>query len=154
MSRIHFTKIPQIVLALAVFTGAGHAASLVANPATVTLTCDTVLGPNPVTVGITLAAGATTGNVTVTATAGTAATSAVVLPSPAVLSVSSTTVATNFTFNMAAGCKGVTAATALTLTFTLAGGATPLTVATTMGPGVHIDPARARLVEEDLAATA
>jgi uncharacterized protein (TIGR03437 family) len=34
---------------------------------------------------------------------------------------------------MAAGCKGVTAATALTLTFTLAGGATPLTVATTMG---------------------
>jgi len=133
MSRIHFTKIPQIVLALAVFTGAGHAASLVANPATVTLTCDTVLGPNPVTVGITLATGATTGNVTVTATAGTAATSAVVLPSPAVLSVSSTTVATNFTFNMAAGCKGVTAATALTLTFTLAGGATPLTVATTMG---------------------
>jgi large subunit ribosomal protein L1 len=29
-----------------------------------------------------------------------------------------------------------------------------VTVATTMGPGVHIDPARARLVEEDLAATA
>src|SRR5580658_3608209 len=133
MSRTHFTKIPQIVLALAIFTGAGHAASLVANPATVTLTCDTVLGPNPVTVGITLAVGATAGNVTVTATAGTAATSAVVLPSPAVLSVSSTTVATNFTFNMAAGCKGVTAATTLTLTFTLAGGVTPLTVTATMG---------------------
>ncbi|HVB92126.1 MAG TPA: 50S ribosomal protein L1 [Acidimicrobiales bacterium] len=29
-----------------------------------------------------------------------------------------------------------------------------VTVATTMGPGVHIDPARARLVEEDLAASA
>ena len=29
-----------------------------------------------------------------------------------------------------------------------------VTVATTMGPGVHIDPARARLVEEELAATA
>jgi large subunit ribosomal protein L1 len=29
-----------------------------------------------------------------------------------------------------------------------------VTVATTMGPGVHIDPIRARLVEEDLAATA
>jgi uncharacterized protein (TIGR03437 family) len=133
MSRIHFTRIPLAVLALAISAGAAHAASLVANPATLTLTCDTVLGPNPVTVGITLAAGATTGNVTVTATAGTAATNAVVLPSPAVLSVSSTTVATNFTFNMAAGCKGVTAATALTLTFTLAGGTTPLTVATTMG---------------------
>src|SRR5580658_61987 len=133
MSRTHFTKIPQIVLALAIFTGAGHAASLVANPATVTLTCDTVLGPAPVTVGIVLAAGASAGNVTVTATAGTASTSAVVLPNPAVLSVSSTTVATNFTFNMAAGCKGVTAATTLTLTFTLAGGVTPLAVATTMG---------------------
>jgi uncharacterized protein (TIGR03437 family) len=133
MSRIHCRKIPQLVLALAVFTCAGHAASLVANPATLTLNCDTVLGPNPVTVGITLATGASTGNVTVTATAGTAATNAVVLPNPAVLSVSSTTVATNFTFSMAAGCKGVTAATTLTLTFTLAGGATPLTVATTMG---------------------
>jgi large subunit ribosomal protein L1 len=29
-----------------------------------------------------------------------------------------------------------------------------VTVATTMGPGVHIDPARARLVDEELAATA
>jgi large subunit ribosomal protein L1 len=29
-----------------------------------------------------------------------------------------------------------------------------LTVASTMGPGVHIDPARARLVDEELAATA
>jgi large subunit ribosomal protein L1 len=29
-----------------------------------------------------------------------------------------------------------------------------LTVATTMGPGVHVDPARARLVQEELAATA
>ena len=72
MSRIHFTRIPLAVLALAISAGAAHAASLVANPATLTLTCDTVLGPNPVTVGITLAAGATTGNVTVTATAGTA----------------------------------------------------------------------------------
>src|SRR5580700_8165143 len=133
MSRIHFTRIPLAVLALAISAGAAHAASLVANPATVTLTCDTVLGPNPVTVGITLATGASAGNVTVTATAGTAATTAVVLPSPAVLSVSSTTAATNFTFSMAAGCKGVTAATTLTLTFTLAGGATPLSVIATMG---------------------
>jgi len=133
MSRIHFSKVPLAVLALTMFTGAVHAASLTANPAAVTLTCDTVLGPNPVTVGIMLAVGASAGNVTVTATAGTAATTAVVLPSPAVLSVSSTTVATNFTFNMAAGCKGVTAATTLTLTFTLAGGATPLTVTATMG---------------------
>jgi large subunit ribosomal protein L1 len=29
-----------------------------------------------------------------------------------------------------------------------------VTVATTMGPGVHIDPARARFVDEELAATA
>ena len=29
-----------------------------------------------------------------------------------------------------------------------------VTVATTMGPGVHIDPARARQVDEELAATA
>jgi len=29
-----------------------------------------------------------------------------------------------------------------------------VTVATTMGPGVHVDPARARQVDEELAATA
>jgi large subunit ribosomal protein L1 len=29
-----------------------------------------------------------------------------------------------------------------------------VTVASTMGPGVHIDPTRARLVDEELAATA
>jgi len=46
---------------------------------------------------------------------------------------------------MAAGCKGVTAATALTLTFTLAGGATPLTVATTMGTITRLPGAPSRL---------
>jgi large subunit ribosomal protein L1 len=29
-----------------------------------------------------------------------------------------------------------------------------VTISTSMGPGVHIDPARARLVDEELAATA
>jgi large repetitive protein len=135
MFRIHVSTIPLALLAFGICTGSLQAtgSSLVASPASITLTCDTVLGPNPVTVGIVLASGATAGNVTVTATAGTAATTAIVLPSPAVQNVSSTTVPTNFTFNMAAGCKGVTAATSLTLTFTLVGGATPLTVATAMG---------------------
>src|SRR5580700_8633996 len=142
MSRIHFTRIPLAVLALAISAGAAHAASLVANPATVTLTCDTVLGPNPVTVGITLAVGASAGNVTVTATAGTAATSAVVLPSPAVLSVSSTTVATNFTFNMAAGCKGVTAATTLTLTVTTTMG----TITTASGSALAPSPSAVTVI--------
>src|SRR5580658_6452530 len=120
MSRIHFSKLPLVVLGLAIFSGALQATtpSLVANPAAITLTCDTVLGPAPVTVGIELASGAATNTVTVTSTAGTAATTALAaLPSPATISSASSF--TNFTFYMAAGCKGVTTGTNLTLTFTL-----------------------------------
>ncbi len=132
MSRIHFSKLPLAMLALALFTGASQAASLVANPTSVTLTCDTVLGPAPVTVGILLATGATANTVTVTSTAGTAPTTALsALPGPQ--TVSSTTVATNFTLTAAAGCKNMTLNSVLTVTFTLTGGATPLVVNVTMG---------------------
>jgi uncharacterized protein (TIGR03437 family) len=126
MSRLRFSKIPFAVLSLACCAGALQAATLVANPTALTLNCDTVLGPTPATVGITLAVAGSAVNVTVTAPAGP-----VVLPSPAVLSVGSTSVATSFAFSVAAGCKGATNGQVVVLTFTPSTG-TLLTVNATL----------------------
>jgi len=126
MSRIHTSKLPFVALALVIGASTLPAATLVANPSALTLSCDTVLGPTPGTIGITLAAAGSAINVTVSAPAGP-----VVLPSPAVQSVGSTTVATNYTFNVAAGCKGATNGQVVVLTFTPSTG-TALTVNATL----------------------
>ncbi len=125
MSRLHLSKLPLVMLALAACTGTVRAATLVASPSSVTLACDTVLGPTPATVGITLAAAGSL-TVTVTAPAGP-----VVLPSPANATVASTTVATNFIFSVAAGCKNATNGQVVVLTFTPNTG-TALTVNATL----------------------
>ena len=127
MPRIHFTKWPLAVLSLALCTGTLHAtATLVANPSAVTLSCDTVLGATPATVGITLASAGSAVNVPVTAPAGP-----VVLPSPATQSVGSNVTAVNYTFSVAAGCKGATNGQVVVLTFT-PGTGTALTVSATL----------------------
>jgi len=126
MSRIHFSKTALAVLTLGLCAGSLHAtASLVANPSSLTLNCDTVLGATPASIGITLVAA---GSVTVTVSAPTGP---VVLPSPAVQTVSSTTVATSYTFSTAAGCKGATNGQVVVLTFTPSTG-TALTVNATL----------------------
>ncbi len=117
MLRTHISKVLP-VLALVICAGKMQAVTLV-GPTTLALTCDTVIGPVPATVGITLAAA---GALNVTAT--DASSPLIVLPSPATISVTSTSSATNFTFSAAAGCKGLVVGTpsTVTLTFTPATG--------------------------------
>lgn len=126
MSRKYSAKVPLAILALAVCTGTVHAsASLVANPTSLSLACDTVLGPTPATIGLTLATGAVAATVSVSAPSG----NPLVLPSSA--SVSSTSSPTNFSISIAAGCKGATNNQVVVITFTPNTG-TALTVNATL----------------------
>jgi len=121
MSQMRFLKVLLAILALVICTGSLQAtATLVANPTSLTLNCDTFSGPTAAPVGITLAAAGSALNVTVTASAGLSSASGgpVVLPSPAQLAVNSTTVATSFSFIIAPGCKGTVPGGTLQLTFT------------------------------------
>lgn len=127
MSRLKFLNTPLVVLALLFGGGSLHAAAtLAANPTSLTLSCDTVLGSTPATVGITLAAAGSAVNVTVSEPNG----SPVVLPSPVSQSVSSTSVAVNYTFSVPAGCKGATNGQTVALTFTPSTGTALVVTAT------------------------
>jgi len=122
MSQRRFLKVLLATLALVICTGtlqaSGAAAALVANPASLSLTCDTLIGAPPVTVGITAAAAADYGSITMVASS--TLTGLVVIPG--VQSVSSTTTPTNFVFSATAGCKGMTVGTTTgTVTFTSSG---------------------------------
>lgn len=125
MFRIRFLKTALGLLALAIGAGTAHAASLVAAPASLSLSCDTVLGATPVNLAVTLATGASAATVTPTVPGG----SPVVVPSAAV--VNSTSVATNFVFSVAAGCKGATNGQVVVITLTPNTG-TALTVNATL----------------------
>ncbi len=131
MFRIHFSKALLAVLALAICTGTLQAATLVAAPTSITLTCDTVLGPGPaVNVGITLAAAGVALNVTPSVPAvALPAVSPIVVPG--IASVGSTTVPVNFAFSMKPGCQGGTNGQTVTITFTPAAG-TALTLTATL----------------------
>src|ERR1700722_11077155 len=103
MSRFDFSKLPLAVLALATFAGTLHAAvGVTLSPAAIALTCDTVLGPAPLTVNVQLATGATTGNVTPTIAAGNGLVTAVTMPSAASVTASATT---PFVFSMKPACQ-------------------------------------------------
>ena len=121
MSRIRFLNVLLAVLALAICTGTLGAATptIAATPSSLALVCDTVNGPVPASVGISLVtAGSAAVNVTVTAPAG----APIVLPSPAVKAVGPTTAAVPFGFSVAAGCAGATNGQQVVLTFTPATG--------------------------------
>ena len=66
MSHSRFSNVALAAMALAICGGSLQAA-IVANSSTLTLYCDTVLGPTPATVGIKLSAAGSAVNVTVTA---------------------------------------------------------------------------------------
>lgn len=125
MFRIRFLKTALALPALLLCAGMAHAASLVATPTALSLSCDTVLGATPVNLAVVLASGASAATVTPTVPGG----SPVVVPSASV--VNSTTVATNFTFSVAAGCKGATNNQLVVITLTPNTG-TALTVNATL----------------------
>jgi len=125
MFRIGFSKIWLAMLALVLGTGHLQAATLAANPTSLTLNCDTVGGPVAGTIGITLVAA---GSFSVTASSSSAA---VTVSGSATQTVNSTTVAKNFSFTMAAGCANATNNQQVTLTFAPTGG-TNLTVTATL----------------------
>lgn len=113
-------KVLLAILALGICTGTLQAtATLVANPTTLTLNCDTSTGPVSGTVGITLYASGSALNVTVTASTGLASPSGpVVMPGTVQHSVGSTSAAVNYTFTMQAGCAGTVPSGTTQLTFT------------------------------------
>jgi uncharacterized protein (TIGR03437 family) len=120
MSQTRSLKVLLAILALVICTGTPLAAvTLTSSISTLPLTCDTLAGPTAVSVGIKLAtAGASAQNVTVTAATGLAVASGgpLVMPSTTVLSVNVNTF-TNFSFTIAAGCKGTVPGSPLSLTF-------------------------------------
>ena len=79
----------------------------------ITLTCDTLLGPSPANIGITLASAGTTYAVTAASPSAT-----VVLVNPSSGSVSSTTTPVVWGVHAAAGCKNVVNNSTVALTFT------------------------------------
>jgi uncharacterized protein (TIGR03437 family) len=93
----------------------------------ITLSCDTVLGPTPVNIGITTAASATSYTVT-----GASGASTVVVVAPSSNTVSSTTVPVVWTLHGAAGCKGWVSGATVPLTFTPSAGAQVLNVTATL----------------------
>jgi uncharacterized protein (TIGR03437 family) len=98
-----------------------------AQSAGINLACDTMLGPTPTTVGIVTYSG--NGPYTITAASGA---STVVLSAVAGTSVSSPTVATNWTARGAAGCKGWVNNAVVNLTFTPSGGGQALIIPATL----------------------
>ncbi|HTX35823.1 MAG TPA: hypothetical protein VME43_12415 [Bryobacteraceae bacterium] len=120
------TNNQQVVLTFTPASGTGltvtvtlHITSpaILASTSAITINCNTASGTTPVPVGITLAAAGAL-SVTVTEPSG----APIVLPNPSTLSVSSTTVATNFSFTLPSGCVGVTNGQQVVLTFTPATG--------------------------------
>jgi uncharacterized protein (TIGR03437 family) len=130
MSRLNLTKLPLAVLALAICTGSLHAAAgLTLSPAAIALTCDTVLGPTPYPVLVTLVTGSS-GNITTTKAAGTAAVGAVTLPGVAAASAT-----VPFVFSMAAGCANAAVGSSnisITMTPATLGANTAVTVLATL----------------------
>ncbi len=129
MFRIRLWNALLAMLALVLCAGPLLATTTIAvSPTTLTLNCDTVGGPQNGTVNVTLAAAGAAINVTATSSS-----AAVVLPSPAMLPVSSTSLAsaTGFVFHMASACAGATNNQSVTLTFTPATGSA-ITVPTTL----------------------
>ena len=123
MSQIRFLKVLLAILALVICTGTLQAtgAALVANPASLSLTCDTLIGAPPVTIGITAVAAADYG--TITFALSSTLTGLVAVPGSQ--AVGSTTVPTNFVFSATAGCKGMSVGTTTgTVTFTSSGAST------------------------------
>lgn len=133
MSRFDFSKLPLAVLALATFAGSLHAAAgLTLNPAAIALTCDTVLGPTPLTVNVQLVALAATTTVTPTIVAGTGAITTVTLPSAASVT---NAVVTPFVFTMKAGCQNAvvgSSTVSITMTPTSLTAGTAVTVVATL----------------------
>lgn len=134
MSRKFLVKALLAVSGLAICSGTLEATSTITTTTTsVALTCDTVAGPgSAVLVPVTLVAAGSSVTVTPTITANMSSPGPVVMPSAA--SVTSTSVATNFSFSIAAGCKGFvpgTTPTSGTITFTPTSG-TAITVPVTL----------------------
>jgi len=144
MSQIRSLKVLLAILALVICTGTLQAtATLVANPTSLTLNCDTLAGPTAVSVGITLAASGSAISVTPSGSAGLSSASSGPVVIPAAATVNSTTVATNFSFTIAPGCKGTVPAGTLSITFTPATGTAlvvPVTVNITTSNGSALVP--------------
>jgi uncharacterized protein (TIGR03437 family) len=128
MSQTRFLKVLLAILALVICTGTLQAtATLVVSPTTLALTCDTIAGPAPGTVAVTLVAA---GSESVVASSSSAN---VIITSAATQTVASTSVPVNFIFSAKASCAGATVGTTtgITLTFTPTPG-TVITVAATL----------------------
>jgi uncharacterized protein (TIGR03437 family) len=139
MSRFDFSKLPLAVLALATFAGTLHAtAGLTTAPGAIALTCDTVLGPTPLPVVVSLIALATSGPVVVSAAAGTGAVNAVTVNSltfpQTTASVAATPAAgTTVTLSMQPGCKNAAVGTSnVSITFTPPVSAGAITILATL----------------------
>lgn len=116
MSQIRFLKVLLAILALVICTGTMQAAAtLTSNPASLALTCDTLLGAPPVTIALT---SVSVSNGTVTPGLLSASlTGLVVLPGVATVGANPTP--TSFIFSATPGCKGMTVGTTTgTVTFT------------------------------------
>lgn len=127
--HLTFTPVTGAAVQVTVTLTVTSSASIVATPSAITLNCDTLLGPTPATIGLTLASA----SLSAVNVAATSASNAVVLPNPATQSVASASTATNYIFSLAAGCKGIATpgTTTTTLTFTPASG-TAITVTATL----------------------
>lgn len=128
MSQARFLKVLLAILALVICTGTLQAtATLVVSPTTLPLTCDTLAGPTPGTVAVTLVAAGSESVVASSSTANVTVTSATSQ------TVASTSVPVNFTFSAKASCAGaaVGTTTGITLTFTPTPG-TVITVPATL----------------------
>ena len=123
MSRAYFSKIPLALLALAISTGTMHAtATIQSNPSSIALTCDTVLGPTPLSVAVTLVSAGSATLVTVTS-AVTTSTTVANAPTTAVTLPAAANTGTSFIFAMAPGCKTASVGVSqMTITFTPASG--------------------------------
>jgi uncharacterized protein (TIGR03437 family) len=128
MSRFWYLKTLLAVLAPVICTGTLQAATINESTNTIALACDLVAGPGTAkTVGLTLSA-AVTGGVSVTASVPAGAPVAI---ATATQTVTSTTTATNFSFNVAAGCAGVTTSPqTVTISFAATGYTIPSVTAT------------------------
>lgn len=115
MSQIRFLKVLLAILALVICTGTMQAAAtLTSNPASLSLTCDTLIGAPPVTIALT---SVSTSNGNVVPTLSSTLTGLVALPGSA--SVGANPTPTNFVFSATPGCKGMTVGTTTgTVTFT------------------------------------
>jgi uncharacterized protein (TIGR03437 family) len=127
MLRTHLTKLLLPLAGLAVWAGTASATTTLVAPSTVTLNCDTVLGPTPATVAIALSA---TGSSATSVTA--AVVSPVVIQGTNPQNVGPSTTAVNYTFSLPAGCSGLTVGSTSGPNITFTGGGMTATVKTTL----------------------